>query len=151
VLQARPKTEAGWRIIALPDHLVELCRRRMAMAWPNQARPITVISADGETVKRSAGEIGLLFPGLAGGVRNPSNTNRDIREVLNRIDSVAYGWVTTHTFRRTVATRLDDAGLSARQIADHLGHSKPSMTMDTYMGRTVASAQAAKILTRRDS
>ena len=98
-------------------------------------------------VFRAAGEIGLLFPGLAGGVRNPSNTNRDIREVLNRVDAEAYGWVTTHTWRRTLATRLDDASLSARQIADHLGHSKPSMTQDVYMGRTVASAEAAKSLT----
>jgi integrase len=32
--------------------------------------------------------------------------------------------------RKTAATLLDDAGLSARQIADHLGHSKPSVTQD---------------------
>ena len=123
----------------------------MAVIWPNQARPIVVISADGETVERAAGEVGLLFPGLFGGVRNPSNANRDIRAVLARVDKEAYGWVTTHTWRKTVATRLDDAGLSARQIADHLGHSKPSMTQDVYMGRSVASAEAAKILDRRDS
>jgi integrase len=151
VLQEWPKTQAGWRVIALPGHLVELCRRRMAMVWPGQARPITVITADGEMVEHAAGEVGLLFPGLFGGVRNPSNANRDIRAVLARIDEEAYGWVTTHTFRKTVATRLDDAGLSARQIADHLGHSKPSMTQDVYMGRSVASAEAAKILDRRDS
>ena len=27
--------------------------------------------------------------------------------------------------RKTVAPELDEAGLSARQIADHLGHSRP--------------------------
>jgi integrase len=59
--------------------------------------------------------------------------------------------LTSHTFRRTVATRLDDAGLSARQIADHLGHAKPSMTQDVYMGRNVASAEAAKILDKGGS
>lgn len=53
------------------------------------------------------------------------------------------------TFRRTVATRLDEAGLSARAIADHLGHAKPSMTQDVYMGRNVASSEAATILDRR--
>jgi hypothetical protein len=30
--------------------------------------------------------------------------------------------------------RPDEAGLSARQIADHLGHARPSVTQDVYMG-----------------
>jgi integrase len=30
---------------------------------------------------------------------------------------------------------LDQAGFTARVIADQLGHSKPSMTQDVYMGR----------------
>lgn len=148
-LQLRPKTEAGWRVIALPPHLVELCRGRLAMSWPHGDRRITVITEEGEAVQRPAGDVGLLFPGLFGGVRNPSNANRDLKEVLGRVDADRFGWVTSHTFRRTVATRLDDAGLSARAIADHLGHAKPSMTQDVYMGRSVASAQAAEILDKR--
>lgn len=143
VLQLRPKTEAGWRIIALPRHVVELCRRRMALSWPHGDRKITVVTDAGETLQRPAGDVGLLFPGLFGGVRNPSNANRDIKEVLTRLDAEAFDWVTSHTFRKTVATRLDDAGLSARAIADHLGHANPSMTQDVYMGRNVAAAAAA--------
>lgn len=145
-LQERPKTEAGWRVIALPAHVVELCRRRMAMSWPHGDREITVIGENGAEARRPAGDVGLLFPGLAGGVRNTSNANRDIKEVLGRVDTERFGWVTSHTFRKTVATRLDEAGLSARAIADHLGHAKPSMTQDVYMGRNVASAEAAKAL-----
>jgi hypothetical protein len=30
---------------------------------------------------------------------------------------------------------LDEAGLSARSTADQLGHAKPSLTADIYMGR----------------
>ncbi|WP_208268252.1 site-specific integrase [Actinomadura nitritigenes] len=151
LLQLRPKSEAGWRVIALPGHVVELCRRRMAMSWAHPDRLVKVITADGETSDRPAGDVALLFPGLFGGVRNPSNANRDIKEVLAQVDADRFGWVTSHTFRRTVATRLDDAGLSARAIADHLGHAKPSMTQDVYMGRNVASAQAAKILDKSGS
>jgi hypothetical protein len=44
---------------------------------------------------------------------------------------------------------MDEAGLSAREIADHLGHVKPSMTQDVYMGRGVASAAAADVLERK--
>ncbi|WP_433464366.1 tyrosine-type recombinase/integrase [Spirillospora sp. CA-128828] len=151
VLQLHPKTAAGWRVIALPGHLVELCRRRMSMSWPHAEREITVMTADGEETRRRSGDVGLLFPGLFGGVRNPSNANRDVKDVLTRVDAERFGWVTSHTFRRTVATLLDDAGLSARAIADHLGHAKPSMTQDVYMGRNVASARAAEVLHREAS
>jgi integrase len=53
-----------------------------------------------------------------------------------------YEWVTSHTFRKTVATVLDDAGLSARQIADQLSHSRPSMTQDRYMARKARNPKA---------
>ncbi|WP_432757804.1 hypothetical protein [Saccharopolyspora erythraea] len=50
------------------------------------------------------------------------------------------------TFRKTAATTLDEAGLTARLIADQLGHSRPSMTQDVYMGRKAVSRQAASAL-----
>ncbi|MFL6133885.1 MAG: tyrosine-type recombinase/integrase [Nocardioidaceae bacterium] len=40
----------------------------------------------------------------------------------------------THTYRKTVATLLDQSGASARMIADQLGHSRVSMTQDVYLG-----------------
>ncbi|GAB3434337.1 hypothetical protein GCM10027436_11370 [Actinophytocola sediminis] len=57
-----------------------------------------------------------------------------------------YEWVTFRTFRKTVATLLDAAGLTARQIADILGHAHPSMTQDVYMGRGAPSRDGADAL-----
>lgn len=60
-----------------------------------------------------------------------------------------YSWVTFRTFRtfrKSVATALDEAGLTARQIADQLGHSKVSTTQDVYMGRKIAGREAAEAL-----
>jgi integrase len=37
----------------------------------------------------------------------------------------ALAWITSHSFRKMTATILDDAGQSARQIADQLGHARP--------------------------
>ena len=51
----------------------------------------------------------------------------------------------TH-FRKTAATVLDGAGLTAREIADQLGQARPSMTQDVYMGRKVRSTRAAEAL-----
>lgn len=68
-----------------------------------------------------------------------------MREALIRIDA-ELAWITSHTFRKTAVTRLDDAGLSARKIAEHVGHIKPSIAQDVYMGRGVASAEVAGLL-----
>jgi hypothetical protein len=50
--------------------------------------------------------------------------------------------VTTHSFRKTVATLIDDEGLSARIGADHLGHSKVSMTQDRYRHAALRTAES---------
>jgi integrase len=54
--------------------------------------------------------------------------------------------VVPHTYRKTVATLLDAGGLSARTIADQLGHSRISMTQDVHMGRRAVDAAAASAL-----
>lgn len=122
-IEERTKTKAGWRVIAVPAGVVSMLQRRIA---------------DPE-IRTDA----VLFPSPAGRVRDSSNTTGDLRRAFDR---AGFDWVTSHTFRKTVATRLDEAGLSARQIADHLGHAQPSMTLDVYMGRRVAVADAANAL-----
>jgi integrase len=51
-----------------------------------------------------------------------------------------------HTYRKTVATMHDRQGLSARTIADQLGHARISMTQDVYMGRRAVDQAAAAVL-----
>ena len=43
---------------------------------------------------------------------------------------------------------MDQAGLTARQIADQLSHSKVSMTQDHYLGRRGVGKEAATALGR---
>ncbi|MGL4178099.1 MAG: tyrosine-type recombinase/integrase [Dermatophilaceae bacterium] len=76
-------------------------------------------------------------------MRDPSNTRRVLREALDR---AGFYWVTSHNFRKTTATLLDDAGLSARLIADQLRHARPSMTQDVYLGRRAVDPRAAQAL-----
>jgi integrase len=152
VIQERPKTEAGWRVIAVPRFAIEMLRRRGGSAGPVFTAP------------------------LAGGLRDPNNVSGDLRELLDsfeceacdrtgyqrvagkfalgsrgqrlRCDQGPWSWVTSHVFRKTVATRLDEAGFTPRQVADQLGHANPSMTLDVYFGRHVVSAEAARVLDR---
>lgn len=94
--------------------------------------------------RRYVGQAGdrPVFPDSIGGWRDRSNVARDLRTV--RADS-SYSWVKSHTARRTVATLLDDQGMTARKIADQLGHARPSMTQDVYMGRRAVEGVAVHL------
>jgi integrase len=84
-----------------------------------------------------------LFPSLTGGFRDLANVRRELRDARG---DAALAWITSHTFGKTAATILDEAALSARLVADQLGHSRPSMTQDVYMGRRAVDSQAALAL-----
>ena len=84
-----------------------------------------------------------LFPDVLGGFRDPANVRRELREARG-VETLA--WITSHTFRKTAATILDEAALSARLVADQLGHSRPSMTQDVYLGRRAVDSQVANAL-----
>lgn len=87
--------------------------------------------------------MGPVFADTFGGYLDPSNTSRALKRALKLAE---YGWVTSHIFRKTVATVLDDAGLSGRHVADQLGHAKVSMTQDVYMSRTARNPKAKEAL-----
>ncbi|WP_336157672.1 tyrosine-type recombinase/integrase [Amycolatopsis sp. VC5-11] len=120
------KTDDGDRKLPLPEWAVSMLRERWRIA-----------QEDGRE-RASA-----VFPDSLGGLRDPSNTRRDIR---NARGTDEFAWVKSHAFRKTTATVLDDAKASSRQIADQLGHSKPSMTQDVYMDRTTVSPENAVAL-----
>jgi integrase len=84
-----------------------------------------------------------VFPAVLGGLRDPGNTRADFRDAFR---SAGFAWVTAHSFRRSVATWMDQNGQSARAAADQLGHARPSITQGTYYGRKLASTGAAAVL-----
>jgi integrase len=85
----------------------------------------------------------IMFPSTAGTWRDPNNFGRDWRRVRAELGVPE---VTTHSFRKSVATLTDDRGLSARIGADQLGHARPSMTQDRYMARGKLHTQIAEAL-----
>ena len=122
LLRKSTKTSAGERTLALPLSAVAVLRRRF-MTGARLDQP--------------------LFPDTRGGFRDPANTRRELREARG---TSGLEWVTSHTFRKTAATILDEAALSARLVADQLGHSRPSMTQDVYLARRAVDSQAATAL-----
>jgi integrase len=84
-----------------------------------------------------------VFPDERGGFRDRSNVQRALRQARGTEE---LAWVTSHSFRKTTATILDEAGLSPRIVADQLGHARPSMTQDVYLGRRLTDPRAAAAL-----
>ncbi|GGS21285.1 phage integrase [Actinokineospora fastidiosa] len=121
-IKPKPKTKSGWRTLELPSWAVAMLKARM----PEDAKPDDPV-----------------FPAPLGGLRDPSNSNHDLRVVF---DHAGYKWVTSHVYRKTVATLMDESGLPVRVIADQLGHAKVSMTQDVYLGRKTRKTGAASVL-----
>ncbi|MBU2669927.1 tyrosine-type recombinase/integrase [Actinoplanes bogorensis] len=125
IIKPEPKTEAGYRTLILPDWAITVLRTRRHQEALN------------------FGELGLVFPSAVGTLRDPSNVDHQIK------DAFVYAGLpdlTSHVLRKTVATLMDEAGLTARQAADQLGHAKVSMTQDTYFARKTLDTGAAKAL-----
>ncbi|GAA1142305.1 site-specific integrase [Nesterenkonia lutea] len=125
IRQAFPKTTKSGRTTPLPKPTMNLLRRRH---------------------ERLKHETTLLFPTPLLRLRDPSNTQREVRD---RRDLLGYPELSTHSFRKTVATILDKAGLSATDIADYLGHENPSMTQDVYMNTVKGAAEAARVMEKQ--
>ncbi|WP_162850702.1 tyrosine-type recombinase/integrase [Amnibacterium kyonggiense] len=119
-IQEHGKTDTSNRIISVPLEVLELLQRREHSAE-------------------------VVFPSLSGKLRDTNNTEADWR--ANRV-RLGYPTFTSHGLRKTCATALDVAGVSARGIAEYLGHKRPSMTQDVYMSRKVGTAETATHLDR---
>ncbi|RZT87573.1 site-specific recombinase XerD [Pseudonocardia sediminis] len=120
LLRGPVKTRSSVRTIGLTDSLVTMVEERLVLY----------------------GE-GPLFPNTKGGHRDPSNTSRCIREARER---AGIDWVTSHVFRKTVATVMDQANVTTRVVSDQLGHSRISMTQDVYMARRAPASEALRAL-----
>ena len=116
----------GARSVPLPQFAIEALHRR-------KGDPLRSSTAD------------VIFPSSTGTLRDPDNFGKQWREVR---DSLGLPDVSSHSFRKTVATLIDDSGLSARIGADQLGHARPSMTQDVYMSRGQVHTEVADVLDR---
>ena len=117
------KTPAGTRTVPLPRFAADMLNARRGRDY--------------------VGEQPMIFPSTAGTWRDPNNFAkqwRTVREDLGAAD------VSSHAFRKTVVTLIDDAGLSARIAADQIGHAKVSMTQDRYMSRGQVHSEVAELL-----
>ncbi len=119
------KTAAGLRTLPLPSFAVAVLSALRMLPYLGQQT--------------------MVFPSTAGTWRDLDNFRarwRDVREALGVPD------VKSHSFRKSIVTLIDDEGLSARIGADHLGHTRISMTQDRYMARGRVHPAVAELMDR---
>lgn len=75
-IKPKPKSKSGWRTLELPSWAVAMLKARR----PKGAAPDNPV-----------------FPAPLGGLRDPSDTNHDLRVVF---DDTGFEWVTSHAYRR---------------------------------------------------
>jgi integrase len=119
------KSAASRRTIPLPRFAIDMLERRRRLPY--------------------LGQQAMIFASTTGTLRDPNNFGKEWRTARTQLGLPE---VTTHGFRKTVVTLIDDEGLSARIGADHLGHSNVSMTQDRYMTRGRIHHQVAELLDR---
>lgn len=116
------KTDGSDRRLNLPGWVAERLTRRHDMA---ERSPVFVFCVHRVTAEHVAN-------GFLGQVPDKSNLHGWAGDVIER---AGFPWAVPHTFRRTVATLLHEAGVPLNKIADQLGHADPSMTARVYLGR----------------
>lgn len=120
-----PKSDSGFRTVSIPQYIVGVLAARRSKPFLGQQK--------------------MIFPSTVGTWRDPDNFNGQWRKAR---ESLGVPDVTSHSFRKSVATLIDEGGLSARVGADQLGHAKVSMTQDTYMARDRVHPEVSDMLGR---
>lgn len=123
VRQDHPKTATSRRRLDLPRFTVDTLLRRRVLQPAGNPRD-------------------LVFPSSVGTPRDPGNVRKAWRGIR---DEAGFGWVTPHTFRRTVATllaRREDLAVASAQ----LGHGSDAVTARHYVERTHEGPAVAAVL-----
>jgi len=118
-VQSFTKTDAGYRELQLPPHVVEMLLRRRVDSYTE-----------------------FVFPSSVGTFRHPNNYRTTWRAALI---GTAYAGITPKSFRKTVATVLrDELGIDAAK--DQLGHEDKKTTEAHYADEVHRGPAGALVL-----
>lgn len=116
----RPKTQAGWRTVALPARAVEALGIQREVVERRKAR----------RDPRKRDEHDVVFPSEHG---LPLVRPQRARQALVRIcERIGVEPITPHGLRHTYATAQIHAGADLAQVAKQLGHKRMATTVDLY-------------------
>ncbi|MFI6078895.1 tyrosine-type recombinase/integrase [Actinoplanes sp. NPDC051343] len=116
------KTDAGFRVVVLPQFATRMLARRLQGAVVN--------------------DLDAVFTTRNGTWLSPNNVRRQWRQA--RADT-GLEWVTPHSFRKTVATLLDREGKGGAATLQ-LGHSNEDVTKEYYIVKATVAPDVTEVL-----
>jgi integrase len=116
------KSDAGYRTVVLPRFAVGMLLARKLIAADNPSDAI--------------------FASRRGTWLSPNNVRRQWRQARADTD---LGWVTPHTFRKTVATLIDREA-DTKSAAAQLGHASEEVTGTYYIEKPAIAPDVSEIL-----
>ncbi|WP_162254089.1 tyrosine-type recombinase/integrase [Nocardioides sp. Soil774] len=125
------KTRQADRVLALSESLTERLRLRASR-----------FGTEGQVFGTTRFSISRNGANILGKPRDRQNVLKAIRTVLSEADA---RWAGSHSFRRTVASWMDQAGAPLAEIGAQLGHSDLNVTAH-YLGRTTTPTRAATVM-----
>ena len=137
LLAGQPKTKTSRRAIALGPTVIDLLHsiKGKQLAWQVEF---------GDLYQNEAG---YVFTDELGA---PIDSNRLIREFARVVKAAGLPHATLHGLRHCVASLMLADGASIKTVAETLGHSNPSLTLDIYAHLLpTIQQQAAEALDRR--
>jgi integrase len=120
--QAWTKSDAGYRTIVLPQFAGAMLLNRKVIAASNPHDAI--------------------FASRRGTWLSPNNVRRQWRQART---ATGLEWVTPHTFRKTVATLIDNEA-NTKSAAAQLGHSREEVTETYYVAKPAQAPDMSEIL-----
>ncbi|MGF6886296.1 integrase [Nocardia sp. GAS34] len=135
------KSDAGHRVVALPDFTTSMLKRLQAAPKPQQMCKVQSLRQVGSTAVEVDDEVPLVFPGRGGVLREPNNFNRTWRAARGTL----YKDVTQYTFRKTVATLIAEAA-DSKTAAKQLGHSRDVVTERHYIASPEQAPDSSALL-----
>jgi integrase len=114
-----PKSMAGKRDVPMPDIVVDVLRNHRKRELEQRlALGMGKMTADA-----------LVFSRLGGAPQSPISVTKEWRKAA---DSIGLTEVSFHALRHTFASMLIDSGIDVVKISKRLGHSNPTITLQTY-------------------
>ena len=139
MVEGTPKSQSSNRVIPIPDSLIKLLQEYRT--WQNQE-----INRLGELYIGKIGEEGRLFTTAEGKPIYDSTFRSWLNKILTFCE---VPHVTVHGLRHTFASLSIASGADARSVAAVLGHSSPSLVMNTYANPQDAAKK--KVISTIDS
>lgn len=142
------RNDSGDPVLRIEAHVVRENGELVRKAYRKGSKKILVLGVPGWSVpmwqrRKLAAGFGSMWSAVGGGLIHPDNLGHRLREAF---DEAGFDWVTSHVFRKTVASVLDEAGLPTRAIADQLGHANEATARAHYVAPRAGNEAAVTAL-----